>query len=182
LGEIKWWFHCIDIARVFSEINDWVLVFHGCYDWEYLEELRSVIRDEHIDNVIVSTEVVDSIDDLDKLIMSCDAGIAWYSDFSVGLRNVGRSSGKISAYLRFGLPVITNSYPTLVSAVQETGCGVCIDSLELIPGALAKIEKNYSEYTRNAIAEYDNSYWFEKYKEGLLDFLAAGKEFVCGIR
>ncbi|MCK4236595.1 MAG: hypothetical protein KAX38_05720, partial [Candidatus Krumholzibacteria bacterium] len=90
LGEIKWWFYCIEIARVFSRLEDRVLVFHGYYDWEYLEELRKTIRDENIDNVIISSEVYDSIDDLDELIKSCDVGIAWYSDFSVGLKTVGR--------------------------------------------------------------------------------------------
>ncbi len=181
LGEIKWWFHCVEIARVFSGVRDWFLVFHGYYDWEYLEKLRTIIREESIENVIVSTEVFGSIDDLDELIMSCDAGIAWYSDFSVGLRNVGRSSGKISAYLRFGLPAVTNSYPTLVSAVQDTGCGLCLDGFEQIPEALSKIEENYSEYSKNAIAEYDKSYWFEKYKDGLLNFLNAKSESCCGV-
>jgi len=182
LGEIKWWFNCIDIARSVAGLEDWVLFIHGYYDWEYLEELKRVLRDEQIDNVIVSHDFIASIDELNEMIKSCDVGVAWYSDYTVNMKTVGTSSGKISAYLKFGLPVITNNYPTLVSAVEDKGCGVCLDDYDGIPFALSRISDNYESYSRNAITEYERTYRFSNYEETLLEFIESKDKVICGVR
>ena len=182
LGEIKWWYSCIEIAQQFAGMKDRVLFFHGYHDRDYLAMLKSSLTHNGIKNVIISEEIYDSMDDTDKLVKSCDIGIAWYNDITTGFRTVGRSSGKISAYLRFGLPVVATRYPSTVDAVEKAGCGVCIDRYDEIEGALARIEEDYEMYSANAIAEYDKTYWFENYKKALLNFIDEGsvsQEQVC---
>ncbi|MFH0702327.1 MAG: glycosyltransferase [bacterium] len=171
LGGIAAWFSCIEIVKVFSELENWVLFFQGHSQKEYLEQLKNVIIDNNIKNVIISDEIYDSLEDVDEIIKSCDIGIAWYNDVSAVFRTVGKSSGKISAYLRFGLPTIAKKYPSTTDAIENTGCGICVDNFDEIKNAILKIENNYDEYSKNAILEYDKTYWFENYKKGLTDFL-----------
>jgi len=171
-GGIAPWYSCIEIALMFSALDDWVLFFQGypC-PAEYLEELKCFIRDNNINNVIVTEETYEALDDVDKVLMSCDLGIAWYNDISVGFRMAGKSSGKISAYFRFGLPVIVNSYPDTVEAVEKTGCGVCVDSIDSIPEAINIIESDYNGFAERCYEEYDKTYRFDVYASRLYDFI-----------
>ncbi|MFN3531096.1 MAG: methyltransferase domain-containing protein [Candidatus Brocadia sp.] len=170
LGGIARWFSCIELAMTFSKIKNWVLLFHGYHDKIYVEELKHILTNHNIKNVIISEEAYDDINNINPIIMSCDLGIAWYNDISMGFRTAGKSSGKIPAYLKFGLPVIAKKYPSTIEAIEDTHCGICVDTFEEIADAITKIENNYDAYSRNACDEYDKTYRFENYKENLLDF------------
>jgi len=171
LGGIASWFSCIELAVSFSKLSAWVLFFQGYPDTEYLSRLKTVIAQNNILNVIISEELYDSIDDVDSVVMACDLGVAWYNDISIGFRTAGKSSGKIAAYLKFGLPVVAKKYPSTYDAIENTVCGVCIDDFDEIRNAVYKIEERYSEYSQNARTEYDKTYRFENYKNKLLDFI-----------
>jgi len=176
-GGIAPWYSCIEIASKFSELDDWVLFFQGypC-PVEYLDELKSFISDNNIKNVIITEETYEVLDDVDKVLMSCDLGIAWYNNISVGFRMAGKSSGKIPAYFRFGLPVIINTYPSTVEAVESSGCGVCIDEIDEIPEAIKTIESDYHGFAEKCYAEYDSTYRFNVYAEKLHGFIFGDTE------
>lgn len=171
LGGIQEYHSCIEIALAFSNIADCVLIFHGFYFGEYIKRLRAAISRNNITNVIISEETYDHIEDMDTLLMSCDMGIAWYNDVSPNFTTAGKSSGKISAYLRFGLPVIAKKYPSTLDAVEHAGCGVCVDDFDALPDAVRKIDAHYQSYSDNCRKNYDQVYWFENYREGLIDFI-----------
>ena len=171
LGGIAAWHSCGEIACVFSRIPDWVLFFQGHHDNRYVPSLKEFLHKNNVKNVFFSDDIFDSINDLDDTIRSCDVGIAWYNNISIGFRTAGGSSGKIPAYMRFGLPVIVKRYPSTVEAIERVGAGVCVDEHIEIIGALTKIERDYQSYSRNAREEYSRSYWFKNYRIGLLDFI-----------
>ncbi len=171
LGSIAEWFSCIELADTISALEDFILFFHGYPSVEYLSKFKQYLSQKKIKNVIISNETFDNIDDVDRIIMSCDIGIAWYNNISAGFRMAGRSSGKIAAYLRFGLPIISKKYASTLEAIDDTGCGISVDDFLEIPLALSKIQENYSEYTENALREYQHTYWFERYKKRLLRFV-----------
>jgi glycosyltransferase involved in cell wall biosynthesis len=179
LGEIKEWYASIELAWIFSELSDWVLVFHGYSSTEYLAGLHEVIKRHSINNVIVSTELLEDPEALTPIIQSSDVGIAWYADISVGFRMAGRSSGKIASYLRHGLPVITTRYPSTVEAIENTGCGVCVDAIAEMPGALDKVSRDYRRYSDAAVMEYEATYNFERYRDSLATFLRMTGHFPC---
>ena len=177
LGGIAGWHSCIEIAAVFSNLHDWVLLFQGHPSKEYLKDLEDMLAENNSTNVIVSNEIYDVLEDVSRVIMSCDLGIAWYNDISIGFRTAGRSSGKIAAYLQFGLPVIAKKYPSTVGAIEDTGCGVCVDAVDEVPAAVSRIEKQYAQYAHTAHDEYDKTYRFENYKDELIGFIEdAGKQ------
>lgn len=171
LGGIQEYFSCIELALTFSMLHNWVLIFHGYHFGGYIKVLKKTLKKQNIKNVFISEEVYEQIEDMDPLLMSCDLGIAWYNNVSLNFSTAGKSSGKISAYLRFGLPVIAKKYRSTVEAIEETGCGVCVDDFSEIKGALKKIESNYDNYSINCRKEYDKVYWFANYKNDILKFL-----------
>lgn len=176
LGGIQGYYSCIETALAFAGLDDWVLIFHGHRFGEYIEKFQRVLHERDIDNVFISDAYFEFIEDMDPLLMSSDVGIAWYNDLGPNFTTSGWSSGKISAYLRFGLPVIAKKYPSTVSAIVNTGCGVCIDSFDGFRGALNTIEADYSVFSANCISEYNAMYHFENYREGLIRFLDGAME------
>jgi len=176
LGGIQEYHSCIELAIAFAEQHDWVLIFHGYYFGDYAAKFKAVIAERNIRNVIINDETFDFIEDMGPLLMSADIGIAWYNNVSPNFTSAGKSSGKISAYLRFGLPVIVNRYRSTEEAIEQTGAGICVDSFDGISKALLKITEKISEYSEAARREYDKVYWLENYKKTMIDFF----EKKCG--
>jgi SAM-dependent methyltransferase len=164
--------HCLlELAAVFHHVKNWALVLHGSAYGDYKGKLESFIRDYGISNVHISEEFLDNIEDLDILLNSSDVGIAWYKNVSPNFTTAGKSSGKISAYLRFGLPVLANRYRSTIEAIEDRGCGICVNAFEEIPNALINIAASYDYFSRNASNEYDSAYCAENYRGTLLDFI-----------
>jgi hypothetical protein len=171
LGGIAEWFSCIEIAFEFSQMNDWILFFQGYPSNEYLAKFKKALVDRSIGNVILSETCYDNIDDLNETIKSCDIGIAWYNDISVGFRVAGRSSGKITSYLRYGLPIIAKKYDSTMDAIHQTGCGRCVDKIGDIKHAIGDIMANYDSFVDNCHKVYDKTYDFNVYQNPLMTFL-----------
>lgn len=166
--------HCLlELAAVFHHVKNWALVLHGNAYGDYKSKLESFIQQYGISNVYISEEYLENIDDLDTILNSADIGIAWYKDVSPNFTTAGKSSGKISAYLRFGLPVIANNYRSTVEALENRGCGVCVNAFEEIPNALNNVLSSYGYYSKNAYSEYDTTYHAENHRANLLNFLEA---------
>jgi glycosyltransferase involved in cell wall biosynthesis len=172
LGGIAEWFSCIELAIAFSNIPSWALVFHGFPSVDYLQKFKKTLKLNKIKNVYIHDEQYDDLARVDEIVRSCDLGVAWYNDISIGFRTAGHSSGKIPAYMRFGLPVVAKKYRSTLEAIETRGAGICVDSFDEIAGAVAHIEANYEEYSQQARKEYDTTYNFEVYKEKLTKFLA----------
>ena len=98
-------------------------------------------------------------DELPAKIASCDIGLVWDGDTIFTLDGIiGNylsfcNSHKFGCYLGSGLPVAVCSKSGGAYFVRESGCGVCIDSLEELGGALASIEsEGYSRMLENVKA------------------------------
>lgn len=172
LGGIYGWYSCIELAQAFSRIPGWVLVFQGLANRDYLKRMRSVLEGEAIRNTIISGDFYERMADLDPILMSADIGVAWYNDISPNFTTSGRSSGKISSYLRFGLPVIVNRYPSTEEIIAARGCGVCIDDFSQIGPALERIEREYGRFASRCHDTYDDIFNFENYQQALLRFIS----------
>jgi len=172
LGGIAEWHSCIELADAFSRLPSWALVFHGFTSSDYLREFKATLTHNKIKNVYIHDKQYDDLARVDDIVRSCDLGIAWYNDISIGFRTAGHSSGKIPAYMRFGLPVVAKKYRSTLEAIEYNGTGICVDSFDEITGAVIRIEANYEEYSRQARSVYDTTYNFEVYKDGLMKLLA----------
>lgn len=173
LGGIADWYGCIEMAHTFKDIQNWILFFQGYKDPNYLEKFQAVIVTENIANIIISDVIYKDIEALKPVLMSCDLGIAWYKDISIGFRTAGSSSGKIPAYMRYGLPIVTKKYPSTIEAIQKPGCGLCVDSFDEIPAAIKEIEASYDIFSQASVREYERTYRFENYESSFMFFLSS---------
>jgi len=172
LGGIFGWYSCIELAQAFSAIPSWVLVFQGHPSLDYLKRMRSVLEREAITNTIISSDFYDQMTDLEPILRSADIGVAWYNDISPNYTTIGRSSGKISSYLKFGLPVIVNRYPSTEETIAGHGCGICVDDFSQIGPAIEWIAGDYERYVSRCYATYDDIFNFENYQQALLRFIS----------
>jgi len=171
LGGIQEYHCCLDLARAIAGNEKYFLIFHGYGSREYGSKLKRLLEEENIKNVVVDGDLSDDIEGLGKILCACDIGLAWYADYGPNFTSAGKSSGKISAYLRFGLPVVVNRYQSTYEAIDEAGCGYCVDSFSDIVSALEKIVSKYPDLSERARNTYDKYYSFSTYKEGLSGFL-----------
>jgi glycosyltransferase involved in cell wall biosynthesis len=98
--------------------------------------------------------------------------VAWYNDISHNFTAIGRSSGKISSYLKFGLPVIVNRYPSTEEVIAGQGCGVCVDDFSQIGQAIGLIGGDYKRFASCCYGTYDDIFNFENYQQALLRFIS----------
>lgn len=172
LGGIYGCYSCIELARAFSTIPGWILFFQGLANREYLKRMRSVLESEAIKNTIISNDFYDQLVDLEPILMSSNIGIAWYNNISPNFTTIGRSSGKISSYLKFGLPVIVNRYPSTEETIDGRRCGVCVDDFSQIGPAIRLIEQDYEQFASRCYDTYDDIFNFENYQQALLHFIS----------
>ncbi len=172
LGGIAEWFSCIELAKAFSTLPSWALVFHGFAALDYLRELKDTLSRNGITNIYVHDEQYEDLARVDDIVRSCDLGVAWYNDISVGFRTAGHSSGKIPAYMRFGLPVVAKKYQSTLEVIEFSGAGICVNSFDEIAGAVTRIETDYEKFSRQARIVYDANYNFEVHKDRLMEFLS----------
>ena len=168
-GYITDWAMCIEMAK---DAIDWpdgrvlVLHSHSYQEEDYLRKLRKFIGNK----VKLSLESV-SYEDLPELIASADIGIALYKDLGKNFTLTGSASGKIAHYLKCGLPVISNNYPSIKEVLEGYDCGVCIESPAEMNSAIDKIQNKYKEMHENAYRCYEDRYMFSRQFAKVIDFI-----------
>ena len=161
-----------ELISSFPAFDKYHLFLHGFEsDDPSLFHLKKLADQREITNITFSKEMFDNITDIDKIVKSCDVGFFWYAPWCSNMRTAGGSSGKIVSYLKCGLPVIGNKQSGSKSYIQDSGCGIVIESHKELQYALEEILKNYDEYVRATITEYKKTYCFETISEPLIKFL-----------
>lgn len=159
-GFISNWACCEELAKsAASWPKNRILIIHshGYYDPAYLKKVRKYEGE----NVKLSMDPV-SYDALPSFLASADIGIALYKDLGENFTMIGSASGKLAHYLKSGLPVIANDYPSVRRIIDTFECGVCIDSPHEIIDAMAKIFDKYEIMRRNAFICYEENYMFSR--------------------
>lgn len=113
-------------------------------DFERLSEFaREVNRD-----IYFSTKKL-PFDEIYKIYSSCDIGFALYDDHTLNHKYAGLSSGKLFNFMKACVPVITNNTPSCKWAIEETGCGVCINQVSEIGSAITRILEQEEIFRKN---------------------------------
>ncbi|MDH4226852.1 MAG: glycosyltransferase [Deltaproteobacteria bacterium] len=162
-GYIADWALCEEIIRAARQWpSDWTLVLHsnGGIDKEYMAKIEKNIGE----NIKISQTPV-QYKDLAALLSSADIGIALYRNLSSNFMLIGSASGKLAHYLKSGLPVITNNYPSIRTVIEKYGCGECIESPEQMKEAIEKILAEYDSRRERAFSCYEARYEFSAHFE-----------------
>ena len=172
-GETTGKYNVVNIARAFKGLSNWVAIFHGYGLPGYKLHFEQYLRKNHLDNVIISEEFCHDIRDTYRIIASADVGLAWYNNVTVNLGTAGRSSGKIAAYLRRGIPVIGNRSRSMIEALEETSCGIAVKHEGEIPSALSRIQQDYDHFRAAALKTYQDVHHFPTHADRVFQFLTA---------
>lgn len=166
-GFISDWASCEELAKsAVSWPKNRILIIHshGYYDPAYLQKVKKYEGEK----VKISLDPV-PYDDLSSFLASADIGIALYKDIGKNFTAIGSASGKLAHYLKSGLPVITNDYPSIKKIIDSYDCGVCIDSPQKITDAMEKIFEEYDIMRQNAFRCYEDNYMFSKNFSKVID-------------
>jgi len=84
---------------------------------------------------------------------------------------MGFSSGKLSAYLYRGLPIIVNDITGPRNLIEAYRCGICVQDMNDIASAIKEIINNYDFYSMNAIKCFDEELEFTKHFRHVIDHI-----------
>ncbi len=113
--------------------DDWVLVLHSRYNDPGMNNKISQFASKRI---YLSTESIDSIDDMSIILNSVDLGITYYKPTyyqmyeGKNLEFIGLASGKTFTYLRNGLPVCVNEIGEMSDIIKNNNLGFVFDPNE----------------------------------------------------
>jgi len=152
----SWWWklqfaHLVDAAEAWGSRT--VLVFQGRLP-EHMAEFP-----RHPNLRVSPTVLPASL--LNYATSSAHIGLALYDPARIGHREIGTASGKVALYLKNALPVIVSALPSL-DWVEREGCGVCVNDVGEIGGAVDRICQNYERYVENAKRAYTSVLDFTK--------------------
>lgn len=168
-GYITDWAMCIEMAKAASEWPDGIfLIFHShsLLDKRYIRKLKKYLGKK----VMLSLDSV-PYEDLPAVLASADIGIALYKDLGCNFTLTGSASGKIAHYVKCGLPVISNNYPSIKKVIEGFDCGVCVETSGEINTAVEKILGDYVTMRKNAFRCYEERFMFSKQFGKVMDLI-----------
>jgi glycosyltransferase involved in cell wall biosynthesis len=144
---------------------DWVLLLHGFGPSDYVDALRARCRVPG--RVRFSYEVL-PYHELDDLVRAGDIGLALYRGPGPNWSLMGAASGKLSHYLKCGLPAITSDTPSLRRLVEGSGSGACVAAPGAVAEAAARIFADLPAYRTRALRCYEDELEFGRFFPSLL--------------
>lgn len=136
IGSLADWTMSHDvISSVPTWPEDWCLIIHERYakTEDFFEKLPEQIKKIRNKKIFVSNHAVDCVDKMGDILNGCTAGIAFYKPINSSpytgrnLACLGLASGKISTFLRYGLPVITNEIGEYARLIRDGSAGLILD-------------------------------------------------------
>jgi glycosyltransferase involved in cell wall biosynthesis len=132
----------------------------------YIRELRELAADSP---VTFSLNPVPYCQ-IDEILGSARIGIALYTqDAGPNWSTTGLSSGKLSHFLKVGVPVIVSPLPGLVDFVRQHGIGEILEEPSQLPALVAKIESDWEAYQARALRCFDEQLSFDRNFQQVLD-------------
>jgi hypothetical protein len=163
-----------ELAKAFTQINSgFALVFHERLKRSINEPYIQLLRNHNSRNLFLSLDPV-PFDQVDRVFASATIGLALYRPIDENFAQNTLSSGKLSFYLKHGIPVLMNSLPSADALNQRYQIGVVVQdptSHEELAAALNSIMARYDFYSSNARRCFREQFDFGAKFEPVLAFL-----------
>jgi glycosyltransferase involved in cell wall biosynthesis len=154
--------------------GDWRCVLHSAQPRSADEPyIRSLIERDTAGRVVFSLAPIPYAE-IDALMASARAGLVLYAaDLGENTATVGLASGKLSHFLKIGVPVIVSPLPGLADFVREHGVGEVLEHPAQLPELLARIEADEAAYRARCLACFDTHLAYQSAFARVLDRLPA---------
>lgn len=172
-GTVDWWTDSLELARAArSWPKNLAMVFHDSLplQTEYQHAFLTHIDGKHT----FLTQGPLALDRFTSLVRSADIGIALYpvSERDQNMFIMGLASGKIAYYLQCGLPVIATGLPTLRRFIERYRCGICVDGVDEVLGAIQTIIKDYKGFSQRALECFKQEFQLDRFLPAIMEKLA----------
>jgi glycosyltransferase involved in cell wall biosynthesis len=172
-GSVDRWTSSLELARAaHSWPENLVMVFHVSLPLptEYQHALLTHIDGKHT----FLTQGPLALDQITRLIRSADIGIALYSvsERDQNMFIMGLASGKIAYYLQCGLPVVATGLPTLRRFIEQYRCGICVDGVDEVLGAIQTIISDYEGFSQRALECFKQEFQLDRFLPAIMEKLA----------
>ncbi len=139
--------------------EDWALIVHERYGMtsESLRHELAAVEPLLGRKIFVSDAATDMVDDMRDVLAGVSAGLAFYEpDYKnpftgKNLEHLGTASGKISTYLRYGVPVVLNEIGLYSDEARRFGFGRIAENPEQIAAVLGQF---HVERCSSAASDY----------------------------
>ncbi len=151
--------------------EEFVVVVHTRYRPDPNEEYTQLLREAQGDRLIVDHEPLPA-DEYEKLVASADIGLVLYKSITdedrwethylqKNLQVIGLSSGKMSCYLKCGVPVVSLAQEAYDELLTEYGFGENVSTFDDIPGALERLRDNLEAHRAEAKRFFEEQLAFD---------------------
>lgn len=107
---------------------------------------------------------------IDDLLGSARIGLVLYSsEFGRNMSTVGLSSGKLSHFLKLGIPVIVSPLPGLADFVRDHGVGEVLEDPSRAGELVQRIDADLAAYQQRALRCFDDHLAYERSFRAVLD-------------
>lgn len=107
---------------------------------------------------------------INDVLGSAYIGIALYTqDAGPNWSTTGLSSGKLSHFLKVGVPVIVSPLPGLVEFVRKHGVGEILEEPDQLPDLVNKIDSDWDTYHERALRCFDECLSYDRNFRPVLD-------------
>jgi hypothetical protein len=183
MGGLSSAFELGPFSQAISRLTDWQLRLHGHLVDDEIEDVRSSIRNGAYTNISIDEGYFDSPSAAEAVCGEAEVGLAWYRPgMGPNFDTAELSSGKIAAYLKYGMPVIARKVGGIHSILEASGCAVALNHPAEIGEALGHIRRNFTAMSKTAKAMFLSHYRFESYQAQLINFLRCRAAAATGSR
>lgn len=176
IGSLASWSMTSDILNsVKNWPEDWVLIIN-----ERHGRARELLNDELTGlqvllgkKIFINDSASDTIDDMSYILSGVDVGLAFYEpDYSHiytgdNIKYLGMASGKISTYLRYGVPVIANEIGLYADEIQNYNLGYIVTDPDDISEKLRQLKK--IDHETDVYKYFINKLDFNLYSDDILE-------------
>lgn len=177
IGMVERPVYSAEISKVFSEIDNAVLIYHNRMKINKKKEYTKQVIEANTKNLYLS-EMVYDFADIEYAYKGIEIGIACYRPCNDDFKFIGKASGKLCYYMMYGIPVIVNRLPGLADIVEKYNCGAVIDNVESTDEwktAINRIKSDYDMYKARVNECYEQEFDFLKKVKPLEEFLNSNK-------
>jgi hypothetical protein len=163
-----------ELAQAFSRVPDgFALVYHERERRDRQDPYLQGLLAGNDRNLFLSLEPV-PLDQVDEVFASITIGVAFYRPVDENFGQIAFASGKLSYYLKHGIPVLMNRLPSFESLNSVYQIGVVVDdpgNADELTAVLGTIIGDYETYSRNARCCFMEEFEFSAKCRPIVSFL-----------
>jgi glycosyltransferase involved in cell wall biosynthesis len=177
-GSVSEYFESSKVVEISQSLHDpWRCVLHSVQPRTLNEPyIKKLIELNSKEKVIFSLTPV-PYSEINNILASAEIGLILYSsELGENISNVGLSSGKLSHFLKLGVPVIVSNLPGLSDFVQEHKIGEVLVRQEDLPILIEKISVDIIEYRKRCVICFNTYLAYESAFAKVIDSIRVMSE------